>query len=65
MNTHEEFCLLTATHFTAVRRTRTEKLRKEFASIEAAKTFASTYNDKRTMIYAINDLGNSAHICNA
>ena len=66
-NPHEQFCFDTATHFSAVRGriaagTRT---REEFTSLEAAKEYADGHGDGRTMIYAINALGNSAHICNA
>lgn len=65
-NPHEQFCFDTATLFTAVRganpRTR---VRKDCATIEEAEAFASTYGDGRTMIYAVNAVGNSAHIKNA
>ena len=33
--------------------------------MDDAKAYAATYGDKRTMVYAVNALGNSAHICNA
>jgi hypothetical protein len=64
---HEKFCLATATHFTAVRGriaagTRTKET---FACIDAAIKYAEGHGDGRTMIYAVNGLGNSAHICNA
>jgi hypothetical protein len=65
-NVHESFCLETATHFVAVRgRTPLQRVRYEVASLDAAKAIAEGYGDKRTMIYAVNALGNSAHICNA
>jgi hypothetical protein len=67
INPHEEFCFNTATSFAAVRGriaagTRT---RKVFSSIDEATAYAQTFSDKKTMIYAINALGNSAHIFNA
>ena len=66
MNGHEQFCLDTAVKFTAVRGNNpSNRIRKEFASMEDAVTFANCFGDKRTMIYAINAVGNSAHICNA
>lgn len=66
-NPHEQFCFDTATHFSAVRGriaagTRT---REFFKTLDAAKAYGETYGDKRTMIYAVNSLGNSAHVCNA
>jgi len=64
-NGHEEFCFNTAIKFTAVRRTQGQAVNKEFPTIDEAKEFASTFNDGRTMIYAVNDLGNNAHITNA
>ncbi len=65
-NVHEAFCLRTATHFAAVRGRRpSQRVRYEVASLDAAKAIGAGYGDGRTMIYAINSLGNSAHICNA
>ena len=65
-NPHEAFCLATATHFAAVRgRQPSQRVRYEVQSLEAAKAIGAGYGDGRTMIYAINALGNSAHICNA
>lgn len=64
-NTHEQFCFDTAIMFTAVRGFGTKRVRKEFASFDEAVAYGATYGDKRTMIYAVNDLGNSAHITNA
>lgn len=66
-NPHEQFCFDTATHFSAVRGriaagTRT---REFFETLDAAKDYAKTHGDGRTMVYAINHLGNSAHIMNA
>ena len=66
MNPHETFCLNTATHFVAARgRTPRQRTREEFATLEAAKEYAADKGDSKTMIYAVNALGNSAHICNA
>jgi len=65
-NPHETFCLNTATHFVAVRgRTPTTRTRKDCATMDEAKAYGATYGDKRTMVYAVNSHGNSAHICNA
>ena len=65
LNTHEAFCLNTATSFSAVRGRGANRTRKDFMSLEAAQAYATTFGDKRTMIYAVNGLGNSAHILNA
>jgi len=64
-NPHETFCLNTATHFVAVRGRGQQRTRKDCATMDDAKAYAATYGDKRTMVYAVNALGNSAHICNA
>ena len=64
-NPHEAFCLATATHFVAVRgRTPSQRVRYEVETIAAAKAIGAGFGDGRTMIYAVNALGNSAHICN-
>lgn len=66
MNTHEQFCIDTATHFTAVRGSKpANRIKQEFATMQQAIDFAAQFGDKRTMVYAVNALGNSAHICNA
>ena len=66
VNPHESFCLETATHFVAVRgRTPTQRVRYEVETMAAAKAIGAGYGDGRTMIYAVNAVGNSAHICNA
>lgn len=62
---HEKFCFETATHFVAVRGRGNQRTREDCASMDAAKDYAAGFNDKRTMVYAVNALGNSAHICNA
>ena len=65
-NPHEAMCLRTATHFVAVRgRQPSQRVRYEVGSLAAAKSIGAGYGDGRTMIYAVNALGNSAHICNA
>jgi hypothetical protein len=65
-NPHEKLCLETATHFVAVRgRTPAQRVRYQADSLEAAKAIGAGFGDGRTMIYAVNALGNSAHICNA
>ena len=66
MNPHETYCLETAIHFVAVRgRVPRLRTREQFDTMEAAKAYAAEQGDGRTMIYAVNALGNSAHICNA
>lgn len=65
LNTHEAFCLNTATSFSAIRGRGFQRTRKDFTSFEDAQAYATTFGDKRTMVYAINALGNCAHICNA
>lgn len=64
-NPHEIFCLENAVSFTAVRGFGRKRIRTEHATREDAEAKASEYGDGRTMIYAITDAGNSAHICNA
>jgi len=63
---HEKFCFETATHFTAVRgRTPSQRTKVRFCEFQDAINYAAQHGDNRTMIYAVNVLGNSAHICNA
>lgn len=65
-NPHEAMCLQTATHFVAVRgRQPSQRVRYEVATLDAARAVGAGYGDGQTMIYAVNALGNSAHICNA
>lgn len=64
-DTHSQFCFDTAIYFTAVRGYGRNRIREDFTKYDQAIQFASGYNDKRTMIYAVNDLGNSAHLHNA
>jgi len=66
INPHETFCLANADHFTAARgRIAGHRTVAKFPSLDAAKAYASTFGDRRTMIYAVTALGNSAHITNA
>lgn len=63
---HELFCLENAAYFVAIRGRRpADRIRREVPTIEDARAFAAEFNDGRTMIYAITDAGNSAHIENA
>ena len=62
---HEKFCFETATHFIAVRGRGAKRTRERFSGFQESVNYASSFNDGRTMIYAVNALGNSAHICNA
>jgi hypothetical protein len=64
-NPHETFCLENAASFTAVRGFGNKRIRTDHATREDAEAMAQKYGDGRTMIYAITDAGNSAHICNA
>lgn len=64
-NPHETFCLDNAVSFTAVRGFGQNRIRTSHGTKEQAESEAQTYGDGRTMIYAVTDLGNSAHICNA
>jgi len=65
LNTHEEFCFKTAISFSAVRGRGEQRTRQDFCSLEKAKEYAAKFGDKRTMVYAVNAMGNNAHICNA
>ena len=63
MTPHEKFCYEPATHFSAISgRTPSQRTRKEFGSIAEAVAYGGAFGDCRTMIYAVNELGNSAHI---
>ena len=64
-NTHEAYCHETATHFVAVRGRGNLRTRENCATMAEAKAYGAAYGDNRTMVYAVNALGNSAHICNA
>lgn len=62
---YEEKIFNEATHFVAVRRISGIKTRAEFKGLDEAKEYGTSFGDKRTMIYAVNEIGSSAHICNA
>ena len=64
-NPHETFCTNNATSFTAVRGFGRNRTRTDHATRAEAEEMAAKYGDGRTMIYAITEAGNSAHICNA
>lgn len=51
--------------FTAVRGVLSVRTREEFPSLEDAMAYGAEIGDNRTMIYAVDDLGAAAHICNA
>lgn len=51
--------------FTAVRGVMSNRTRAEFPCFEDAHLYAIEIGDRRTMIYAVDDLGAAAHICNA
>jgi hypothetical protein len=66
MTGHEANCLAAADHFVAVRgRTPRDRSRETFATLELAEAFATTFGDRRTMIYAVTAEGRSVHIKNA
>lgn len=65
MTSHEQFCLDTATHFSAARGRGFNRTVEKFSTMIEAKAYAQSFGDGRTMIYAINALDNCAHICNA
>jgi hypothetical protein len=66
LTAHEEFCLKNAAHFVAERgRTTATRTREQFARLPEAQAFGAAIGDGRTMIYAITNLGHSAHITNA
>ena len=65
LNRHEQFCFDTAVSFNAIRGFGNKRIRKEFTTFDDAIAYAATFGDNRTMIYAVNDLGNNAHITNA
>jgi hypothetical protein len=66
LTNHEEFCLKNAAHFVAARgRTPATRTREQFATLPEAQAFGAAIGDGRTMIYAVTNLGHSAHITNA
>ena len=62
---YEEKIYNEATHFVAVRRVAGIKTRAEFKVLDEAKEYGTSFGDKRTMVYAVNEHGSAAHICNA
>jgi len=62
---HERAVFERAVLFTAVRGLKASRTREEFGSLNEAIAYASTFGDGRTMVYAVDDLGNAAHIFNA
>ena len=66
MTAYEEKCLKAAVKFSAVRGAKiSNRIRQEFATLPEAQAYGATFGDKKTMIYAITEQGNNAHICNA
>lgn len=62
---YEETIFNEAIYFAAVRRVAGIKTRAEFKALNEAKEYGTSFGDNRTMVYAVNKLGCSAHICNA
>ncbi len=52
------------THFVAVRNKGRNRTRYDFYTLEQCKAYAKNWDDKRTMIYAVNGMGSAAHIIN-
>lgn len=66
LNAHEQTCLDRAAYFTAVRgRSPRNRIRETFKSLDAARAFAATHADGKTMLYAVTEEGRFAHIENA
>lgn len=66
MTDYEKICLEQAVSFSAVRGASPfTRVRRDFADLADAVLFAECFGDKRTMIYAITETGNNAHIMNA
>ena len=61
---HEKFCFKTATSFSVARGRGAKRTRKLFLSFDQAIAHGKTFQDGKSMIYAINEMGNNAHICN-
>lgn len=62
---HEAYCLANAAEFSAARGRGATRTIKTFPTQAEAETFAASFGDGRTMIYAITPDGHSAHIRNA
>jgi len=60
----EDAIFTAAVYFTAVRGVLSNRVRHECGSFEEAEEIALQYGDGRTMIYAIDETGGCAHICN-
>ena len=59
----DQHCLENAVMFTAIRgRNPMQRVRMEFATLDEAKAYATSFGDKRTLIYAITKAGRSAPI---
>ena len=66
LNSHENYCMENADHFTAVRgRTIRDRTKSKFKTMQDAEHFAASFGDGRTMIYAVSVNGNAAHVKNA
>lgn len=59
------YCIENAIYFAAVRGRRpATRTRAEFPNIIEAAEYAAQFGDKRTMIYAVTERGDSDHIIN-
>ena len=66
MNAYEETCFKNAVKFVAVRGSKpSTRIKHEFEEFGDALKFGASFGVRRTMIYAITEMGNIAHICNA
>lgn len=67
LNPHEQWVAKTATHYTTIRGVVSNRVRVEHPTLEACLGWAERNHgsDGRTMIYAVNHLGNHAHLRNA
>lgn len=63
LNSYEQSCFDNAAKFVAVRGTR-DRTRTEFPTYKELLAYASTFGDRRTMLYAVTALGHAAHIGN-
>lgn len=61
---HELYCERTAVEFVTVRGRGAQRQRVSHPDKAAAVTYAAQHPDGRTMVYAVNEFGNSAHIGN-
>lgn len=63
LDTFDAYCIANAAYFTAIRgRNPLTRSRVEFDSLDAAKEYAASFNDKATLIYAVTAHGRSAPI---